>query len=198
MRRPLVTSEAACAGHAPENTLPGVEQALLLGADAIEIDVHCTADGVPVLLHDETVDRTTDGTGNVHDMTLADVRKLDAGARQFAPKFAGARVPTLAEVIDLTKGKALLQIEIKQPGIEQAVAAVVRDAGAIEHCESHSFLPDVVRTMRVVEPLMAAMLLRIGRSITDWTEFYASTLGARRARREPLPRVPDRQWPAIN
>ncbi len=176
MRLPLVTSEAACAGHAPENTLPGIEAALLLGADAIEIDVHCTADGVPVLLHDETVDRTTEGSGNVHEMTLAAVRALDAGAKHFAPRFAGTRVPTLAEVVDLTKGKALLQIEIKQPGIERAVADVVRDAGAIADCESHSFYPDVLRAMRAEEPRMAAVLLRIGRSITDWQEFYASAL----------------------
>src|SRR6185437_8819191 len=93
MRLPLVTSHAACKGHAPENTLAGIERAIALGADAIEIDVHCTSDRVPVLIHDETVDRTTDGSGNVHEMALAAVRKLDAGARQFAPQFAGERVP---------------------------------------------------------------------------------------------------------
>ena len=93
MRLPLVTSHAACKGHAPENTLAGIETAIALGADAIEIDVHCTSDGVPVLIHDETVDRTTDGSGNVHEMPLGVVRKLDAGARQFAPQFAGERVP---------------------------------------------------------------------------------------------------------
>jgi glycerophosphoryl diester phosphodiesterase len=93
MRLPLVTSHAACKGHAPENTLAGIHEAIRLGADAIEIDVHCTADGVPVLLHDETVDRTTDGTGNIHEMTLEVARMLDAGARQFAPKFSGERIP---------------------------------------------------------------------------------------------------------
>jgi len=78
MRAPLVTSHAACKGHAPENTLAGIEQALTFGADAIEIDVHCTSDGVPILLHDETVERTTDGVGTVHDMTLAVVRRTSA------------------------------------------------------------------------------------------------------------------------
>ena len=94
MRLPLVTSHAACKGHAPENTLAGIEAALRLGADAIEIDVHCTSDGVPVLIHDETVDRTTDGAGNIHEMTFEVARTLDAGARQFAPKFQGAKIPT--------------------------------------------------------------------------------------------------------
>jgi glycerophosphoryl diester phosphodiesterase len=176
MHAPLVTSEAACAGHAPENTLAGVEEAIRLGADAIEIDVHCTSDGVPVLLHDETVDRTTDATGNVHEMTWAHVRTLDAGARQFAPAFAGARIPSLAEVVDVTRGKVLLQIEIKQAGIEEQVVRVVRDAGAIDDCESHSFQPEIVRAMRAVEPRMAAVVLRIGRSIVDWGTFFAEAL----------------------
>jgi glycerophosphoryl diester phosphodiesterase len=180
MRLPLVTSHAACKGHAPENTLAGVEAALRLGADAIEIDVHCTADGVPVLIHDETVDRTTNGTGNIHEMTLEQARALDAGARQFVPQFFGAQIPTLADVVDLTRGKALLQIEVKQEGIEQRIAEVVRDADAISSCESHSFYPEVVRRMREVEPRMAAALLTGGDRVVDWEEFFsfALSLGA--------------------
>ena len=176
MRLPLVTSHAACRGHAPENTLAGIEAALRLGADAIEIDVHCTSDGVPVLIHDETVDRTTDGAGNVHEMTFDVVRTLDAGARQFAPKFHGAKIPTLAEVLDLTKGKALLQIEVKQAGIENQVADVVREAGAIADCEAHSFYPNIVRAMRAVEPRMASALLTDGRRVADWQEFFGFAL----------------------
>lgn len=176
MRRPLVTSHAACKGHAPENTLAGIEAALRLGADAIEIDVHCTADGVPVLIHDETVDRTTDGTGNIHDMPLEVARALDAGARQFAPKFEGARIPTLSEVLELTRGKALLQIEVKQAGIEAQVAQAVRDADAIADCEVHSFWPQVVRAMRETEPRMAAALLTDGRRIVDWHDFFGFAL----------------------
>jgi glycerophosphoryl diester phosphodiesterase len=176
MRRPLVTSHAACKGHAPENTLAGIRQALRLGADAIEIDVHCTSDGVPVLLHDETVDRTTDGSGNVHEMALGVVQALDAGARQFAPKFAGERIPTLAEVLELTRGKALLQIEVKQPGIEDAVAQAVRAAEAINDCEVHSFWPQIVQAMRTIEPRMAAALLTDGRRVVDWDEFFSFAL----------------------
>ncbi len=176
MRLPLVTSHAACKGHAPENTLAGIGAAIRLGADAIEIDVHCTSDGVPVLLHDDTVDRTTDGAGDVREMTLADARKLDAGARQFAPQFAGAKIPTLAEVIDLTKGKALLQIEVKQQNIEQAIVEVVRAAGAIADCESHSFGAGVVKAMRVAEPRMAAALLTDGQRVADWDDFFGFAL----------------------
>jgi len=176
MRLPLVTSHAACKGHAPENTVAGIEAALRLGADAIEIDVHCTSDGVPVLIHDDTVDRTTDGAGNIHDMTLDVARTLDAGARQFVPQFQGAMIPTLAEVLDLTKGRALLQIEIKQRDIEEHVAQVVRDAGAIPDCEVHSFWPQVVQQMRAAEPRMAAALLTDGRRVADWHDFFGFAL----------------------
>jgi glycerophosphoryl diester phosphodiesterase len=176
MRLPLVTSHAACKGHAPENTLAGIERAIALGADAIEIDVHCTSDGVPVLMHDKTVDRTTDGTGDIHEMTLDVLRTLDAGARQFVPRFQGERVPTLAETIDLTRGKVLLQIEIKQENIEEAVARVVREADAISSCETHSFWPKNVRTMREVEPRMAAMLLTEGSRVVDWADFWGFAL----------------------
>jgi glycerophosphoryl diester phosphodiesterase len=176
MRLPLVTSHAACKGHAPENTLAGIDAALRLGADAIEIDVHCTSDGVPVLIHDETVERTTDGTGNIHDMTLDVTRTLDAGARQFVPQFQGSPIPTLAEVLELTRGRVLLQIEIKQRDIEERVAQAVRDAGAIADCEVHSFWPQVVQQMRAVEPRMACALLTDGRRVVDWHDFFGFAL----------------------
>jgi glycerophosphoryl diester phosphodiesterase len=176
MRLPLVTSHAACKGHAPENTLAGIDKALALGADAIEIDVHCTSDLVPVLLHDDTVDRTTDGTGNVHEMTLEQARLLDAGARQFVPRFSGERIPTLAEAVDLIKGRALLMVEIKQPEIEEQVATVLREAGAVNDCEVHSFYPQVVRRMREVEPKLSAALLVDGGRVVEWAKLFAFAL----------------------
>src|SRR5579885_1334008 len=99
--RPLVISHAACKGHAPENTLAGIRAALELGCEAIEIDVHTTVDGVPVLLHDDTLDRTTDGKGDVRGMPLAELQRLDAGARTFGDRFAGERVPTLEQALAL-------------------------------------------------------------------------------------------------
>src|SRR5213594_2742943 len=99
MRRPLVISHAACGGHAPENTLVGVRKALDLKADGIEIDVQASADGVPVLMHDLTVDRTTNGSGEVAKLSLEQLRALDAGDEP---------VPTLADVLRLTRDQALL------------------------------------------------------------------------------------------
>jgi glycerophosphoryl diester phosphodiesterase len=97
---------AFVAGHrgdrsdAPENTLPAFEAAFASGLEVVETDVQLTADGFPVLLHDPTVDRTTDGTGAVAELTLAQVQALDAGS-WFAPEFAGTRIPQLGEFLDL-------------------------------------------------------------------------------------------------
>jgi glycerophosphoryl diester phosphodiesterase len=148
--RPLVISHAACGGHAPANTLAGIRAALSFGADGIEIDVQCSADAVPILMHDLTVDRTTDGTGAVADLTLEQLKELDAG---------GEPPPTLAEVLARTKGNALLICEIKQPGIEGRIAEVVHQAEALGDVMVWSFFPKALEGMRSAEPRIPAALL---------------------------------------
>lgn len=158
-RRPLVVAHAGCAGLAPENTLAGVRIALELGVDAIEVDLHSTADGVPVLLHDDTVDRTTDGSGDVRAMTLAQVRRLDAGARQHGGRFRGEPLPTLAEALQLTRGVAYLAMEIKQPGIEERVVEVVRQAEALAWAVFCSFYRETIERLRALAPGVPTFLL---------------------------------------
>ncbi|MBN1485023.1 MAG: hypothetical protein JXA37_09900 [Chloroflexia bacterium] len=97
---------------APENTLVAFQRALELGADALEFDVHLTADGQVVVIHDATVDRTTDGSGEVAEMTLEVLRQLDAGVSTHS-RFAGQPIPTLAEVVELTTERIGLFIEVK-------------------------------------------------------------------------------------
>jgi glycerophosphoryl diester phosphodiesterase len=159
MRSPLVISHAACGGHAPENTLAGIRKALEFSVDAIEIDVQASADGVPVLMHDLTVDRTTNGSGAVAALTLAGLRALDAG---------GEPVPTLSEVLDLTTGKAVLVVEIKQPGIEASVAAVVREKNALTDTMVWSFFPQALDGIRIAEPRIPAGLLVSAESLPRW------------------------------
>lgn len=158
-RHPLVVSHAACAGLAPENTLAGVRIALDLGVDAIEVDVHSTADGVPVLLHDDTVDRTTNGSGDIRMMTLAEARRLDAGAKQHDGKFQGEPIPTLAEVLQLIAGKAYLNMEIKQPGIEEEVISAVREWDAMDWSIFCSFYSDTIQRLNMLAPKAPAFLL---------------------------------------
>ena len=161
MRRPLVISHAACGGHAPENTLAGVRKALELQADAIEIDVQATADGVPVLMHDLTVDRTTNGGGEVAKTSLEQLRLLDAG---------GEPVPTLADVLEVTRGRALLVIEIKQPGIENLIASVVRKSNVLTDVMVWSFFPQALDSTRAAEPRIPRAILLAAESVSRWPE----------------------------
>ncbi len=160
-RPPLVISHAACAGHAPENTLAGVEKALALGADAVEVDVRATADGVPVLLHDETLDRTTDGRGPLRSLPLSAVRALDAGQ--------GQRVPTLAEVVAAVRGRALLVAELKEVGIEAQVEAALAPLGD-EGAEVWSFLPAVLARVGRMAPRRRRVLLVGAEAMGRWPE----------------------------
>ena len=176
MSQPLVVSHAACAGHAPENTLAGLRLALHMGADAIEVDVHLSADGIPVLIHDDTVDRTTDGRGAVAALTLAELQELDAGARSPLEAFRGEKVPTLAQALELTHGRAVLIIEIKPPDIEEAVLEAVRRAEALDWAMIWSFHPGVVAEVRRREPRLPAGLLTL--SLSDAIAQQALELGA--------------------
>lgn len=97
---------------APENTLPAFERALAMGVDGIELDVQRSKDGVLVVMHNFTVDETTDGTGRVADLTSGELRRLDAGSH-FDPSFSGVGVPTLEEVLALVGTQCRINIEIK-------------------------------------------------------------------------------------
>ena len=96
----------------PENTMAAFRAAIEAGADEIETDVRMTADGELVLIHDDNVSRTTDGTGKVCEMTLAELKKLDAGVKK-GKEFAGARIPTLRELLELCKEHPALTLDIE-------------------------------------------------------------------------------------
>jgi glycerophosphoryl diester phosphodiesterase len=134
MAVPLIIAHRGDSAARPENTLSAFKQALSVGADLVEMDVQLTKDGQVVVLHDVTVNRTTDGTGSVREMTLAEVKKLDAAyPAKFGPAFKGERVPTLGEALEVLRGKKKALIEIKREsvtadedkGIEAKVVAEV-------------------------------------------------------------------------
>lgn len=126
---PILLAHRGLVQHAPENTLPSFAAAIELGL-SIELDVYQTRDEHLVVIHDKTVDRTTNGTGEVTEMTLAEIRKLDAGS-WFDPRFAGEKVPTLEEVFKLTREHQrtpvtiALNMKVISPGIEQNIARLV-------------------------------------------------------------------------
>lgn len=125
-RAVLVDAHRGASVSHPENTLASFRAALAAGADSVELDVHLCADGVPVVIHDEDVERTTDGVGDVRGMSLADLRALDAGSWK-APRFAGERIPTLEEALDVLGEAPRINVELKDPvpGLLEGVAAAV-------------------------------------------------------------------------
>ncbi len=118
-------------GGAPENTLAAFRRVRDTGADGVEFDVQATRDGVPVVIHDESLERTTDGRGLLQEHTLEEIRRLDAGSWR-DPAFAGERVPTLAEALEVFRGTPLtVNLEVKThilpyPGLAEAVVGEVR------------------------------------------------------------------------
>lgn len=114
-------------GHAPENTMGAFQKGFEMKADYIEIDVQMTEDGELVVIHDTTVDRTTNGTGYVGDLTLEEIRQLDAGS-WFSEAYADEKVPTFEEVLDAFRGKVGILIELKAPELYPGVEEKIADA----------------------------------------------------------------------
>ena len=151
-----VTAHRGFSGENPENTLASFRAAIAAGADMVELDVHLTRDNELVVIHDDTLERTTEGKGTVADKTLAELKALDAGVR-FNPRFAGERIPTLTEVLDVARGRILVNIELKKgknfPYTMEELAdrtlAVVEKAWMTEQVLFSSFDPAAVDRIRV-------------------------------------------------
>jgi glycerophosphoryl diester phosphodiesterase len=154
--RTLVVGHRGASGSAPMNTLTAFQLALAQGADGIELDTHLTKDGVLIVLHDFTVDHTTDGSGYARDMTLVEIKQLDAGYK-FGASFRGTRIPTLDEVFERVGGKLLINVEIKSEGqetdgVEQAVANCIRRHGLQSSIIVSSFNPYALQRLRQILP----------------------------------------------
>jgi glycerophosphoryl diester phosphodiesterase len=158
--RPRVNAHRGAMSYAPENTFAAFERAIELGADIVELDVHLSADGEVVVIHDHDLARTTDGQGIVSEKTLAELKTLDAG-RHFGPEFAGQRIPTLDEVLAWGKGRCVLDVEIKggpwpYPGIEQKVVDLIRGHGMTDQVIVISFDHRRVAGVKALAPEIAA------------------------------------------
>lgn len=117
-------------GYAPENTIAAFDKAIEMKADYIEMDIQRTKDGELVIIHDTSVDRTTDGTGYIKDLTSNQLRDLDAGSWK-GDEFAGEKIPTFDEILDKYHGKIGILLELKAPelypGIEESIAQELKD-----------------------------------------------------------------------
>ncbi len=156
---------------APENTLAAFKNAIRLGVDMIEIDVHLSKDGHIMVIHDFTLDRTTTGKGRISDMTLEEIKKYDAGIK-FSEKFRGEKVPTLEETMSLLHGKTGLLIEIKKdhddqyPGIEEKVVEMIHKYKARSWVIVQSFNKYAILRTKRIDPAITTFYLT-GRNFDD-------------------------------
>ena len=149
--------------HAPENTLSAFRLARDMGADGIEVDVQLNRDGTAIVIHDATVDRTTDGSGAVADLTLVELKELDAGS-WVSSDFAGERIPTLAEVFEAVGQDLLLNLELKvmvsEPTrLEEAVTSLIVHCGMEDRVLISSFNPLALQGVHRAHPHLLLALL---------------------------------------
>jgi glycerophosphoryl diester phosphodiesterase len=158
----IFAHRGACA-LAPENTISSFELAVTHEADAIELDTKLSSDGVAMVIHDPTLDRTTNGTGKVNEHTLAELKALDAGSK-FNPKFAGEKLPTLEDVFEAVGKKVLVNVELTNysspnDDLIAKVADVVKRQNMQDRVLFSSFLPKNLKMMKVLLPDTPVALL---------------------------------------
>ena len=178
--RPRIFGHRGAAGLLPENTLPSFRRAVEDGADVLELDVHATRDGVVVVIHDATLERTTDGAGMVRDLTFAELRLHDAGFRfegdgGFPCRGRETRVPSLRELLDELPTMPL-NIEIKQrePAIEPLVVKVLRESDALDRVMLAAEDDVVMKRIRAGAPDAHTSL-----SAGETTDFFQRTFEGR-------------------
>lgn len=168
---PLNLAHRGASAYAPENTLAAFRLAAEQGADGIELDAKLSRDGVIVAMHDVSVNRTTDGAGRVSDLTLAELKRLDA-ASKFGLRFAGERVPTLDEVVDAVGDRLLINVELanyesRGDGLELKVVEFIVKRGLIDRVMVSSFNPLGLRKVKHAAPhIVCGLLTRPGLKFT--------------------------------
>jgi len=136
---------------APENTLAAFKEAIEIGVDAVELDLQGTADEQVVVIHDASLDRTTDQSGQIKETSLETIKQADAGT-WFDPKFAGESVPTLAEALVAIADNAIALLEIKDVSITKSVVRIVQNMDMVEQSVIISFHSSAIQTVRSLEP----------------------------------------------
>jgi len=158
----LLIAHRGASGYAPENTLAAFRKAVAMGLGFIETDLQLSRDARFVAIHDDTVNRTTNGQGSVHDLTLAELRRLDAGS-WFGSSFVGERIPTLEETLEFAKRHdVVFYLELKPGGSwggEHALIGALRESGEYARVVVISFDSALVAAVRRVEPTLMTGLL---------------------------------------
>jgi glycerophosphoryl diester phosphodiesterase len=150
----MLMGHRGAAALEPENTLLSINRALEIGVNAVEIDVHLTRDKELAVIHDSTLDRTTNGTGPVSSYTLSEIKKFDAGK--------GERIPSLQAVIDLVRGRGRLIVELKEEGTEQGVVELIRENALYDSAYVISFWHTLVKRVKEMDSRIKTGVLLVG------------------------------------
>lgn len=162
----LRIAHRGASGHAPENTLAAFRKAIEIGVDGVEMDIRLSADGEVVVLHDASLERTTNAVGDVARMTFAEIREADAGS--------GERVPTLTEALEVIPTDVLAFVEIKALAVTEHAVRIVQEMDRLDQVVIISFNPAALRMLRKLDPRLPMGLLQ-GGSASKYTD--ASTVG---------------------
>jgi len=178
---PVVFAHRGASANAPENTLPAFELALLQGAHGTELDVKLSADEEIVVIHDTTVDRTTNGHGRVSQLNLAALRHLDAG-NYFSENYCGEKIPTLAEVFETIGSRALINIELTnyatpRDGLADRVCQLVKEFGLQKNILFSSFLSSNLKRTRSLLPEIPCGILAFGGWLGLWARSFGFNFG---------------------
>jgi glycerophosphoryl diester phosphodiesterase len=179
--RPIIFAHRGDFAHAPENTLPSFQQALQKGADGVELDAKLTMDGHVIVIHDPTVDRTTDGKGRVASFTLDAIRKLDAG-KWFNERFAGTKVPLLEEVFEAVGKDKMINIELKNYATSGG-GLVIKVCELIKRHNNHnqilfsSFFPSTLKIAAQTLPEIPRGLLALPGLLGLWARSFGFMFG---------------------
>jgi len=177
-RRPKVIGHGGAKGYAPKDTKASFQKALELGVDAVELDLHQTRDGTPVVYHDPYLDRTTQHRGLIGEKWIQELKNIDVGS-WFSPKFHGERILTLEEAMDLILGRAELVIELKQArgrkdiryeGLECRVCQAIRERDAYEEVMVTSFDHFALLEVKRLDPKVRVGMLFGANWLTLWDE----------------------------
>jgi glycerophosphoryl diester phosphodiesterase len=179
--RPIIFAHRGASAQAPENTLAAFELAARQGAPAIELDVKLSADGQVVVMHDATVDRTTDGKGRVCDLSLAALRELDAGS-WFSEQYRGERIPTLGEVFETFGKRLFINVELTnyttpRDALVEKVVELVTSFGVQSSVLFSSFLPHNLSRAAEKLPATPRGLLASPRWIGWWARSFGFAFG---------------------
>jgi glycerophosphoryl diester phosphodiesterase len=181
-----IIAHRGASAYYPENTIASFQGAISMGADMVELDVQLTKDGEVVVFHDEKITRCTNGRGRIADHTLIELKALDAGS-WFDKKYQGAKIPTLAEVLNLCRDKIAVNIEIKTEavtkavfgGIEEKSLKIAEQNGVREHIVFSSFDPRAIKHLRQIDSKAAvAVLFEKGHYASKLPSDIIESLGA--------------------